>query len=126
MIRYRYSGVVQPPAPFVNVTLRRVDGRGQLDQQPAQLDTGSDRTIIPPVVVETLSLVPLDRIQVAGFGGVVHEVTSYLLELGIHALPPRRVEVLAHNREPWVILGRDVLNQFRIVLDGPGLALEIE
>jgi hypothetical protein len=35
-------------------------------------------------------------------------------------------EVLAHPADPVIRLGRDVLNQHRIVVDGPRLALEIE
>ena len=42
------------------------------------------------------------------------------------AIHPRVVVVLiAHAEEPFILLGRDVLNQHRLVLDGPGLAFEI-
>jgi hypothetical protein len=33
--------------------------------------------------------------------------------------------VFALEGEPFILLGRDVLNQHRVLLDGPGLALEI-
>jgi hypothetical protein len=35
------------------------------------------------------------------------------------------VEVLAAD-EPYVLLGRDILNRYRVVLDGPKQKLEIE
>jgi hypothetical protein len=35
-------------------------------------------------------------------------------------------EVLANRDELYVLLGRDVLNRHRIVLDGPQLVLEID
>jgi hypothetical protein len=44
----------------------------------------------------------------------------------IRSFPPMTVEVLAHPAEPFILLGRDVLNHYRILLDGPKLALEIE
>jgi len=36
------------------------------------------------------------------------------------------IEVLANRDEPYVLLGRDVLNRHRIVLDGPQLLLDID
>jgi hypothetical protein len=33
--------------------------------------------------------------------------------------------VVASSGEPWVLLGRDVLNAHRLLLDGPHLTLEI-
>jgi hypothetical protein len=46
--------------------------------------------------------------------------------LGVHTFSPRLIEVLAHPEEQWVLLGQDVLNQLRSLLDGPATALEIE
>ena len=36
------------------------------------------------------------------------------------------VLVAACHTEPYILLGRDVLNGFRIVLDGPALRIELE
>ena len=47
------------------------------------------------------------------------------VEISLRGQPPRPVEVLAHEGEPHVLLGRDVLNHHRLLLDGPGLAMEI-
>src|SRR5205823_120539 len=96
-----------------------------VDGLPAQVDTAADRAVIPGGLVARLGLVPLDELPVAGFGGQVLLVPTYLLELAIRSLPPQPVEVLAHAEEPFVLLGRDVLNRHRLLLDGPGLALEI-
>ena len=52
-------------------------------------------------------------------------MTLYAALLGVHTLPQRLIEVVAHPDESWVLLGRDVLNGLRLVLDGPQLALEI-
>src|SRR4051812_13182913 len=73
----------------------------------------------------SLGLVPLDELPVAGFGGQVLLVRTYLVDVEIRSLPTQSVEVFAHAGEPYVLLGRDVLNAFRIVLDGPGLAIEL-
>jgi hypothetical protein len=125
MIRYAYNRQVDPPAPFVHVALRRPGDGPSLDDMPAQIDTAADRTVIPGGLVARLGLVPLDELAVAGFGGQVLLVATYLVELSLRGQPPRLIEVLAHEGEPHVLLGRDVLNHCRLLLDGPGLALEI-
>jgi hypothetical protein len=43
----------------------------------------------------------------------------------LHDAKPQPREVLAAD-EPWVLLGRDVLNSHRLVLDGPQLILELD
>ena len=43
-----------------------------------------------------------------------------------HDSPPRVIRVVASRDEPYVLLGRDVLNGHRVILDGPRLHLEIE
>jgi hypothetical protein len=96
-----------------------------VDGLPAQIDTAADRTVIPGGLVARLGLVPLDELPVAGFGGQVLLVPTYLVELAIRTLLPQSIEVLAHAEEPFVLLGRDVLNRHRLLLDGPGQTLEI-
>jgi hypothetical protein len=125
MIRYAYNRQVEPPAPFVHVALRRPDGASALDDLPAQIDTAADRTVIPGGLVARLGLVPLDELPVTAFGGQVLLVPTYFVEVIIRGQPPRPVEVLAHEGETHVLLGRDVLNHHRLLLDGPGLTLEI-
>ena len=51
--------------------------------------------------------------------------TVYAVLLGLHDLPTRPFKVAAHTEESWILLGRDVLNAYRVLLDGPQLALEI-
>jgi predicted aspartyl protease len=126
MIRYAYNRQVEPPAPFVHVSLRRPDAAPAAVDLPAQIDTAADRTVIPGGLVAQLGLVPLDEMPVSGFGGQVMLVSTYLVELSIRGLPPHPVEVLAHDGEPYILLGRDVLNRHRLLLDGRGLALEID
>ena len=69
MTRYGYNQQVDPPAPFVHVTLRCRETGTELADLPAQLDTAADRTVIPGKLVKQLGLVPLDELPVAGFRG---------------------------------------------------------
>lgn len=126
MICYGYNQQVSPPAPFVHVTLRCPEIGTELSDVPAQLDTAADRTVIPTSLLGQLRLVPLDELPVSGFGGQVLLLPTYRVELAIRSLGAATVEVLAHADEPFVLLGRDVLNRHRILLDGLRLSLQIE
>ena len=125
MVRYLYNQNHRPPAPFVHVTLRDPDGKVELAELPAQIDPAADRTIIPIEVVEQIGLLPLDDISLVGLGGKITSYRTHLVSLAIRRCEAHMIEVAAYNGEPWILLGRDVLNQFRVVLDGPALALEV-
>ena len=128
MARYRYNSQIDPPGPFVLLSIRRPRSTG-LDPQllPAQVDTAADFTVVPWAEIAQLQLVPVDEILVQGFESDPAEYPRYLVDVAIQGSTDRViVPVLAAQNEPYVLLGRDVLNCFRIVLDGPNRALDIE
>ena len=126
MISYTYSTQIFPPAPFVLLTLRNPVTGDVLSGVPAQIDSAADRTVLPSSIAEAMDLEPLGNVQIGGFGGTITAMPTYAVLLGVHTLPERLIEVIAHAEESWVLLGRDVLNGLRIVLDGPRSVLEIE
>ena len=125
MIHYNYSHRFEPPAPLVHVTIRSQEAGREVTMVPALMDTGAHMTCIPADLVEILSLQEIRRVNVIGFDGVMTSVPTYLVDVSIRE--ERRVskEVVASHRETTVLLGRDVLNHYRILLDGPNLTIEI-
>ena len=115
-----------PPAPFVHVRVAAPTSQNAVEQLAAQLDSAADRSVIPWVVVETLRLPQLDELPALGFGGHVVSVPTFLVELTVRSCAPIAIEAFASRDEPYVLLGRDILNHFRILLDGPNLVLEME
>jgi len=126
MICYTYNQQVTPPAPFVHVTIQPPDRRTAVSDLPALLDTAADITVIPARVAEKLGLVPLDEVPIGGFDGRVTWVSTFLVELALKQFESKVMRVVAGRDEPYVLLGRDVLNGRRILLDGPQGRLEIE
>jgi len=126
VIRYKYVPILAPPAPFVNAVVRCPTTGRQAENVPAQVDTGADRTVLPRSVVTALELVQVGQFLCEGFGSQIMELPLYLVEVRLHDLPPVLVRAALGEREQWVLLGRDVLNAHRLLLDGPQLALEIE
>ncbi len=125
MIRYRYAQHLNPPAPFVNVTLHCSQTGNRAENLPAQIDTAADRTVLPGPVVRSLGLVEDGRLLFQGFAGDSVELPIYLVEINVHDQPAATVRAALGEREPYILLGRDVLNAHRILLDGPQAALEI-
>ena len=126
MIRYSYNRQVEPPAPFDHVSIRGPAGDPVVEGLPAQIDTAADRTVMPAELVARLGLIPLDELPVAAFGGQVLLVPSSFVEVAVRGMAFHEIEALAHPEEPYILLGRDVLNRHRLHLDGPGLALQVE
>jgi predicted aspartyl protease len=123
--RYRYNQQVSPPAPFVHVTLRHPVRSEAVSDLPAQLDTAADFTVVPLSLIEELGLVPFDAVPVLGFGGTLTNVPTFLVRLSLRGQEPVALEVLGSAGEPHILLGRDILNRHRFVLDGPRLVLEM-
>jgi hypothetical protein len=123
--RYRYNRQLDPPAPFVHVTLERPDGESVLRDLPAQLDTAADLSVVPAGLVRQLGLIQFDALPVAAFGGIIRTVATHLVRLTVRGLEPVVIEILCGAEEPHILLGRDVLNRYRILLDGPRTVMEI-
>lgn len=125
MVRYVYNQQVTPPAPFVHISVRAPHEASAAVVVPAQIDTAADLSVIPGRLVEELQLLPLDSVPTLGFGGHLVTLPTYLVTLQVREMEPVTVKVLASHDEPYGLLGRDVLNRFTILLDGPNLVLEL-
>jgi predicted aspartyl protease len=120
-----YLGVIQPPGPFASVTVTDPASGQSVPDQAAQLDTAADRTVLPERIVNQLGLVPVRHIALVGFGGVPALFPVFPVTLVLPTLTPISVEVTAQADEPWILLGRDVLNRYKVLLDGPNSRLTI-
>ena len=125
MIPYAYNTQIFPPAPFVLLTIRHPVTGDFLSGVPAQIDSAADRTVLPLSIAEAMKLHSIGNVLIGGVGGTLIAMPSYAVLLGVHTLAERLGEVIAHPEESWILLGRDVLNSLRIVLDGPRMVLEI-
>lgn len=125
MIRYRYAPELTPPAPVVNVTIVCPATGTRLEGQPAQIDTGADRSVLPGRTVAALGLVEDGRLQFQGFAGGIVELPVFLVDIHVHGFPAVSVRAALGEHGPLVLLGRDLLNSYRLVLDGPQQVLEI-
>lgn len=115
-----------PPAPLARVTLRTLNKGKILTDVPMLIDSGSDLTLIPARFIEDLRL-EVDQnesYELEGFDGNRSMAKSVQLELVFLRRSFRGRFLLVNSQSG--ILGRNVLNHFAILLDGPGLSWELK
>jgi hypothetical protein len=111
-----------PPAPVAKVSLRNPESHETVSDIPMLMDTGADMTFIPMAAVANLNLQVHsgEGYKIKTFDGTASNaraVRADMLFLG------RTFRGLYLVRDSEIgILGRDVLNLFTILLDGPGLS----
>ncbi|HEX2690652.1 MAG TPA: aspartyl protease family protein [Kofleriaceae bacterium] len=119
--RFAYDASFDPPAPMVPVRISAPAGEDAV-MLPMLVDTGADCTLVPASIVRRLGLPQIDVIGLTGVGGARQRATVHAaaVEFGGVRLLARIVAFVDE-----AILGRDVLNQAILRLDGPGLALSL-
>ncbi len=116
----------EPPAPLARVSLRVPDGDNAVTDVPMLIDSGADLTLIPERSVADLKL-EVDQVatyELEGFDGKKSLARSFQLELVFLRRTFRGRFLVVNSRTG--ILGRNVLNHFTLLLDGPRLNWETQ
>jgi len=113
-----YSTSFDPPALCLDVTIANVLNRRKRRTLNAILDTGADITAIPSQQVDFLDLYAIDRLQLETVEGASSIIYTYAVRFTLGDLVIPRLEVILTGLE-IVIVGRDILNQLYLRLDGP-------
>jgi hypothetical protein len=125
MIAVPYDPSFQPAAPIVEATIRNPNVAGPSIDLRLIVDSGAEQTVIPDAVIQTLG-VPRDGwVQVSGYSGAGLLLGEHTVELTIQGQMAVVIRVLAIGADGHFVVGRDVLNRYRVVLDGPRQTLEI-
>ena len=119
-----YDTQFDPPAIVLSVTIAGVVHRRPQIELSALVDTGADITAIPESLVERLKLYPFGRLQLEDVNAVNTPVFTYEANVALAGESANKMEVVV-TPYPFVILGRDWLSEYFLVLDGPGQQYEI-
>jgi hypothetical protein len=122
--RFRYSAARHPPIPAVTLDLVSEDGSRAIHGLEGQLDTAADVTVVPLPLLARLGVTPVRHVPAHGFGGAAYTLGMYRVRLRIPNVGDLSLEVLGHSAEDAVLVGRDVLNRYRVTFDGPNLVAE--
>jgi predicted aspartyl protease len=127
--KYRYDEqIFNPPAPVIDVSLSLPITQSQLQsvnlKSLALLDSGADITVIPEQIVQELQLKYVDEITASGYDGVPKQAFIYSVKLIFNDLGGFIVRVIASNTD-HVLIGRDILNKWSLLLEGRRRIFEI-
>lgn len=89
------------------------------------VDSGADGTLIPAAILHAIGARKIDEAWARTVSGERYPVSIFVvtLTIGDYTLPD--VELLANDRTDEIIVGRDVLNQLIVTLNGPAALLEV-
>ena len=114
-----------PPAPVAYVLVRSINRDRSAHDVPMLMDSGADLTLIPKACADHLNLsCEVDEeFLLRGCWGEADEVKVVDAELSfLHVNFKGRFPVID---EEYGILGRNVLNRFSVLLDGPRLNWQV-
>jgi len=121
-VKRPYDRSFHPPAPAFEATVHAPDGRSRTIR--AKLDTAADVSGLPRDLVDELALPPARRVTTSTFRGEPVQARLHRGDLVVAGRRFAQVEWLPIGR-PYALLGRDVLNDLVLRLDGPSLVTEV-
>jgi predicted aspartyl protease len=122
---YPYSRNYQPAMPVIEVGLGKGGQREPGLLRIALVDSGADGTLVPVDLLDEIGARLVGAARIKGILGDSQVADIYLvsLRIGPHLLSTLRVVAAAEGDE--IILGRNVLNQLVVTLNGLASAVEI-
>ncbi len=121
---YNYSPDYHPAMPVVEVGLSIVGQSKAQQSLMALIDSGSDGTLLPLNILEEVGARYVGDARIRGITGHTQFVDVYIANLHIGSHTLRAVRLVGVEDEE-AILGRNVLNQLTITLDGVAGVTEI-
>ena len=124
-MKFDYDPDFSPPAPVLEVIVHHPKTAGLETEVGAQLDPGSDVSVLPESAAHAIGLQRDGELEVEGYEGLVARVPLCIvtLEVAGEMLPPMSVVVMPRS---LALLGRDVLNHFILTLNGKNLNFELQ
>ena len=114
-----------PPMPVLDIGVSRPGALAPVITLEAVVDTGADGTLLPIDCLERVEAPYVDRVYLMGITGTREVVDLFIVTLFIGKQLIRGVRAVALPSGSTSILGRDVLNQMRVHLDGPATMSEV-
>ena len=125
MITFYYSNRYHPPAPILEIVIRDDDNHESVPYE-VLVDSGADATVIPKSWLKGLNVTPTRSGNMTIHWGDRRPATLYGVDIRIGTIVLPAIEVVADPKSKGGILGRDALNQLRVVLNGWAEVVEVD
>ncbi len=114
-----------PSMPVLDIGVSRPGATSPAVSLEVIVDTGADSSLFPVEVLQKIGARIIDRAMLAGITGHRQRVDLYVVTLHMKDVRIHGVKVAALPRGAPGVLGRDVLNQLSICLNGPAGVIEV-
>jgi len=115
---WNYSFAFEPPSPVVDVDLYLPwEESSQILTRSLQVDSGADMTGVPMEVLSTLGARPVNVLSVFDFNQRLSDIPIFEISITIAGRNFKVVRVVG-VRSRLGFLGRDVLREFLVELEG--------
>lgn len=121
---HTYDAGYDPAMPVVQVVVEDPFTGNRSEPMTAIVDSGADGCLVPLAILRTLNLQTIRRATMRGVSGIGLSVELFLVTLQIGVITVKGVRVIGDRRGSELIIGRNVLNQLIVTLNG--LAGEVE
>ncbi len=120
-----YNSTYSPAMPVVEITIQNVETGRQSEKITAIIDSGADSCILPMKFLKAIGSEPIRKSQMVGAANIGFQVELHLLTVHIGAIIVYGIETVADKQNREAIIGRNVLNQLVVTLNGLAGVTEI-
>ncbi len=120
-----YLDTYDPPMPVLEIQLGYPEETLTLGPLTAIVDTGADGTLVPQSLVDEIGAPFVDDVRIRSHWGEWCNTQMFTVDVGIGELRLAAVEVVGDDQDTEIILGRNILNRLRLLLDGPAGQVEV-
>ena len=125
MTSFPFNNDYDPPAPSCHVLISATRRKLTIGPFPAMLDTGADGTLVPQKYLEEIGATRTFEMGLRSQWGERWVVYLYLVNLRIGDIALPGVFVVGDDQSNEIVIGRNILNQLKISLDGPQQTTEL-
>jgi len=125
VIIFEYDSSYLPSAPILEVEVDGLNGYGTRSLH-VLVDSGADATMLPGGILEAVGASYKETLWMRGITGDRVEVDLFLVKIRIGTATIRGLNVISTSDTTGAIIGRDVLNQLVVTLDGPAETTIVE
>ncbi len=118
-MQYPYDQQYEPPFPVAPVVLHNSEEELRTETIEALLDTGSDGTLVPIVHLRQILAPPMIDTHIRSHWGEWRSAQMFVVDIELAGLRLPGVFVVGDELGAEIVLGRNVLNKLRVLLDGP-------
>lgn len=124
MYSYEYDRAYHPPMPVVEIQISAIEKPGITITVEALVDSGSDGTFLPEKALKALGAMTVREGWVSGIQGIRYRAQIYMVKVDIGSYEFFGTRVIGDG-QGRAILGRNVLNQLAVNLNGLANIVEI-